>query len=51
MSENGYSKINNQLQLYAIALIKQVERYRPNRSNPRIKRYAGKPANFMCYKP
>ena len=48
---HSFNKINKQLQLYAIALIKQVERHRPNRSNPRIKRYAGKPANFMCYKP
>lgn len=48
---HNFKQINDQLQLYAIALIKQVERYRPNRSNPRIKRYAGKPANFMCYKP
>lgn len=47
----GFNQIYKRLQNYAVALIKQVERYRPNRSNPRIKRYAGKPANFMCYKP
>ena len=46
-----FDQICKKIQNYAMALIKQVERHRPNRSNPRIKRYAGKPANFMCYKP
>jgi ribosomal protein L34 len=36
---------------FAIQLLKQLEIVRENRSNPRSKRYSGKPAGFSAYKP
>ena len=36
---------------YAFQLLNQLEIIRENRSNPRNKRYAGKPAGFSAYKP
>ena len=36
---------------FAIQLLNQLEIIRENRSNPRIRRYSGKPAGFSAYKP
>ncbi len=44
-------KLIEALEYYAIKLLEQTEIYRPNRSTPRVKRYSGKPVNFMAYKP
>lgn len=37
--------------IFAFQLVNQLEMIRPNRSIPRFRRYGGRPANFMAYKP
>lgn len=44
-------KWNKLLLKYAFQLLNQLEIVRHGRTNPRIKRYAGKPAGFSAYKP
>jgi len=43
--------VNNELEKFALQLINQAEILRLNRTVPRIRRYGGRPANFMAYKP
>lgn len=44
-------KIVIEIENYALMLLNQTEIFRPGRSIPRIRRYSGKPANFIAYKP